>query len=281
MYMEKKKINNILKVIVLVIILALVMFPIIWMLPAAFKPRTEIFAIPNRFFPQKPTLSNLKKIFNPSSYDNWNFVNSFFATLLVSVVGVILSLFINTLTAYVFARLEFKGKKILWVYFLFSMFVPGITILITSFRVVSELRMLDTLAVLIIPGVANSYNIFFFRQFFLNVPTALEEAAILDGASKFKIYYSIFLPLSISPMIVSGASVFMGYWNSFLWPTLTITENTNIMQISQVLRILSARYTSDYGIVISGTILSLIGPLIMFAIAQRKIISGEFMSGIK
>lgn len=281
MHKRRKMIYQWLLISALVIILLLVMFPIIWMLPAAFKTRTEIFKIPNTFLPENPTIANFSKIFKPSSYDNWNFVSSFFATLFVSITGVILSLFINTLTAYVFARLDFKGKKILWIYFLFSMFVPGITILMTSFRVVSELGMLDTLAVLILPGVANSYHIFFFRQFFLSVPTALEEAAVIDGASKFRIYFSIFLPLSIAPMIVSGASVFMGYWNSFLWPTLTITENTNIMQISQVLRILHDRYSSDYGVVIAGTILSLIGPLIMFIIAQRKIISGEFMSGIK
>lgn len=275
------RITNLLLKLGLLGVIIIVLFPVIWMIPAAFKPRREVFSIPARFFPEEGTLDNFRKLFNPAFYDNWNFFHSFVATLSVAVVGVIIGLFINMLTAYVFARMEFRFKKWLWIFFIFSMFVPAITILMTSFRVVAWLGMLDSFAVLVLPGVLTSYNIFFFRQFFLGVPVALEEAAVLDGASRFKIFISIFVPLSKAPMVIVGATLFMGYWNSFLWPTLTITNNTRLMQIMQVIRILNERYANDYGVVIAATILSLIGPLIMFALAQKKIMEGVVLTGIK
>ena len=267
--------------ILVIVVLLIILFPIVWMLPGAFKSKAEIWDIPVTWLPKEFTLDNFNILFNPSPYDKWDFISSFFATLAVAATAVVLSLFFNMLTAFVFARLEFRGKKILWPYFLFSMFVPGITILLTSFEVVAKLGMLDSFWGLVLPGVLTSYNVFFFRQFFLSLPTSLEEAADIDGMNPFVIFIRLFIPLSITPMIVQGASVFMGYWNSYLWPTLTITKNVGMMQMMQVIKILNERYSDQFGVAIAGTLLSMIGPLLMFAFAQKKIVQGIAITGLK
>ena len=120
------------------------------------------------------------------------------------------------------------------------MFIPGITILLTSIKVVNMLGMMDTVFVLIIPAASNAYNIFFFRQFYLGIPENIEEAAVVDGASKFKIFYKIFLPMSVTPMVVIGVGVFMGNYNSFLWPTLTNVNQPNLAMVMQLIRLLSS-----------------------------------------
>ncbi|WP_331715593.1 carbohydrate ABC transporter permease [Tessaracoccus coleopterorum] len=117
-------------------------------------------------------------------------------TLLGAVLFTLLSLTVNSLAAYAFARLEFRFKKTLWVLVITTMFIPGMTILLTSFIVVTKLYMLDTLAVLVIPGAASAASVFFIRQFYLNIPSSLEEAAMLDGCGRLRIYFSLFLPLS-------------------------------------------------------------------------------------
>lgn len=276
--MKKKK--AIIYTIVGFVVAAVLLFPIIWMLPAAFKPRAELFGIPNTFFPKDPTLDNFTKVFQ-MKLNGYGFVRSLFVTLLVATGATALSLAVNTMAGYVFARLNFRGKNVLWIYFLCTMFIPGITILLTSIKVVNMLGMMDTVFVLIIPAASNAYNIFFFRQFYLGIPENIEEAAVVDGASKFKIFYKIFLPMSVTPMVVIGVGVFMGNYNSFLWPTLTIVNQPNLAMVMQVIRLLSSSYASRFGIVIAATVMSLIIPLTVFGVFQKKIIEGIAITGMK
>ncbi len=265
---------------VTVLVIAIILFPIIWMLPAAFKSRREIWQIPNTFWPEDFTWSNFEKIFT-LDHNGYNFMQSLGATLLVASVSVVCSLAVNMIAAYVFARLEFRGKKFLWVYFIATMFIPSITILLTSIRVVSVLGMTDTIWVLIVPGLVSGYNVFFFRQFYLGMPASLEEAAAIDGCSPLKIFLRIFLPMSVTPMIIIGVSTFMGYWNSFMWPTLTIVNNSSLAQVMQVIRVLKTSYSGEYGVVIAATLLAIIPPLLIFAIFQKKIVAGIAISGLK
>lgn len=266
--------------VVVVFVIVAILFPIIWMLPAAFKTKKEIWALPNTFFPKDPTLDNFEKIFT-LDHNGYNFLSSVFYTFLVATLSVIGSLTVNMMAAYAFARLEFRGKSFLWCYFIVTMFIPGITILLTSIKVVNLLHMTDTLAVLILPGLVAGYNIFFFRQFYYGIPQSIEEAAVLDGSSRFGVFLKIFLPMSVTPMVIIGVSTFMGYWNSFMWPTLTIVNNSEIAQVMQVIRVLNSSYAGEYGIVIAATIIAISVPLIIFAVFQKKIVEGIAISGLK
>lgn len=278
--MRTRKSTKIILSIVAVLVAAIIAFPVIWMIPAAFKSKAELFSIPNTFLPKEFTLSNFAKVFqvdvNGSTY-----LKALGSTTIVALVSTFFSLLINMFAGYVFARFEFRGKKLLWAFVMFSMFIPGITIMLTSIRMVNILHMNDTLWVLIVPGLANSYNIFFFRQFYLSVPPNIEEAALMDGESKFMMFFRIFLPMSTTPMVIIGIGTFMGSWNNFIWPTLTVTNNTEITQIMQIIRSLNGSYQGEYGVVIAATLMSLIIPITLFAIFQRRILEGISLTGMK
>lgn len=276
----KKKIKKFIWILIGVLVAAVIAFPIVWILPAVFKDKSELFRIPNTFFPENFTLENIIKVLQVDINDT-TLLQSIGATLLVAILSTFFSLFINMFAAYAFARLDFRGKNFLWVYVMFSMFIPGITIQLTSIRVVNILNLVDTIGVLIIPGLANAYNIFFFRQFFYGIPESIEEAAMIDGASRLGIFFRIFLPMSTTPMVIIGMGVFMGAWNSFVWPTLTITNNPKITQIMQIIRSLNASYSGEYGVVIAATLISLIIPIALFAIFQKKILEGISLTGLK
>ena len=276
----KNRLVRIAKVVMTLLVIAIILFPIVWMLPAAFKDRTELFAIPNKFFPEEWSFENFEKVFK-LTLNGYNFGSSLLATLFVTVVATALSLFINMMAGYVFARIEFPLKNVIWWYVLITIFIPGIPILLTSIRVVNILELTDTVWVLIIPGVVSAYNIFYFRQFFLSIPKSLEDAALLDGLGHFGTFWHIFRPMSTTPMIVIGISVFMGYWNSFMWPTLTISDNPKIAQVTQIIRVLSDAYAGDYGVVVAASLVSIAIPLVIYMIFQKKILEGIATTGLK
>jgi len=279
--MKTTKVNIIGKVIgyfcgCLLIFLAV--FPFIWMVVSSFKTKAEVFAIPLQLLPE---------IWNPVNYiaifgdKNFPMMTSLLATFSVAASAVVLSLTLCTMAAYAFARIQFKFKRLLFGICISTMFIPGIAILITSFLVVHAIGMLNTWWVLVLPGLVSGYNIFFFRQFYLNMPTGLEEAALIDGCSRFKIYTSIYIPLSVPPLVVLGAGAFIGYWNSYLWPAMTVPSNKELMQVIQVLRSYSTFYGNDYGAVLAGATVAAIPPIILFLIFQRKIVAGVVLSGLK
>ena len=162
-----------LKTVFGIVTVALALFPLAWMVIAGFKTNTEVTRTPFQFFPDVWQLDNYRAIL-----DDPAFIRTLAITGLGAVLFTALSLTVNSLAAYAFARLEFSGKRILWVIVISTMFIPGMTILLTSFIVVTKLHMLDTLAVLILPGAAAAVHIFFIRQFYLNIPSSLEEAAM-------------------------------------------------------------------------------------------------------
>lgn len=278
----KKRIRTGIDIFIAVLITAIIMFPIIWMIPAAFKPRGELFSVPNHFLPQAPTLDNFKAVFN-MKLNNYNFVKSMLVTTGIAVASTVLSLAVNILAGYAFARIEFRFKKVLWIFFIVTMFVPGITIQLTSIKVVTALNMINTAWVLIVPWLSNSYQIFFFRQFYLGIPNSIDEAAAIDGCSRFKSFLKVTLPMSATPLIVLGVGNFMGAYNSYIWPVLTISDNPDLTMVMQIIQLIKSSMVSRYGfgIVIAATLMSIIVPIVIFAIFQKKIIAGLATTGLK
>lgn len=257
---------------------AVALFPLFWMIISTFKSSKEILkANPLRFFPSVWTVENYQKLFSDTTYP---FLQSLGSTAFVAVTAALLSVTINSMAAYAFARLEFRGKTTLWRIAIFAMYIPGITILVTSFVVVNSLGMLDSYAVLILPGLAGAYAIFFFRQFFLAMPMAVEEAALIDGASRFRIFWNIFIPNAKSPYVIMGTGAFLSYWNSFLWPAMTVTS-AKYVQVMQVIRSYNNMYANSYGVVLAGSALAAIPPILCFLCFQKYIVKGLMISGIK
>ncbi|OZB95386.1 carbohydrate ABC transporter permease [Paenibacillus sp. XY044] len=257
------------------LITVMALFPLLWVIIAGFKEKAEVLATPFRFFPKKWMVQNYTDILGDPA-----FLKSMAVTFGGAVLFAVLSLVVNSLAAYVFARLEFRLKGFLWVYVIITMFIPGMAILLTSFIVVNKMGMLDTLAVLVLPGVASAGHMFFVRQFYLNIPLALEEAALIDGAGRIRIFTHIFIPMSFPVFVIVGIGSYLAYWNSFVWPTMTVT-NPDLFQIMQYLYTFRSERSTEMGMLMAGSALSCLPTIILFLFFQKHIISGIKISGLK
>lgn len=285
---RQRQINNALIKTGLYIIVILVLFslfvPLFFMVISMFKGRQEIFSLDFHVFPQVWTIDNFSRLFYLQyTTVGVNFLQSFGMTLLVAFLGMAFSLFVNSIAGYAFARLNFPLKKTLFVIVISTMFIPNITILLTSISVVSSLNMMNTIWVLVIPGVANAYNIFFFRQFYLGFPKDYDEAARVDGCNSIQIFFKIYLPNSITPMVIMGAGTFIGYFNSYLWPTLTI--DTEHKGLTQIMTLINSLYgdssTLGYGAVLAASFIAILPAVVVFFIVQRFIRDGIALTGVK
>ncbi|OCT12591.1 ABC transporter permease [Paenibacillus pectinilyticus] len=254
---------------------AVALFPLVWMFLAGFKSEDEVLSTPVKLLPTHWLLENYKSILT----DN-HFTISLFMTFLGAIISTFLCLCVNSTAAYAFARLEFRFKKLIWSYMIVTMFIPAIAVLVPQFVIVSKLGILNTLTVLIIPGVAQAIHIFFLRQFYLNTPKALEEAALIDGANRYQIYYYLFLPLSKGPFTIVGIAAFLGYWNNFIWPVMTVSDE-RLFQVQQLLASFSSLHKTEWSLLMAGATVVALPPIILFFIFQRHIIQGIKISGLK
>lgn len=264
------------KALVGLLFLLAALFPLAWMVIAGFKAKTEVLSTPFQFFPEVWHWENYAKILADGT-----FLRTLGWTFLGAILFTLLSLTVNSLAAYAFARLQFRFQRTLWVAVITTMFIPGMTILLTSFIVVTRLAMLDTLAVLVIPGAASAASVFFIRQFYLNIPASLEEAAMLDGCGRFAIFVRIFLPLSKPPFVVMGITAFLAYWNSYVWPIMTITSPEKFVLQQYLAEFRTGRGSSELGLLMAGSVLAAAPVVILFLIFQRQIIGNIKMAGLK
>lgn len=263
------------KVILSAVFIIASLFPLAWMVIAGFKSKTEVVETPFQFFPEAWLWQNYAQILADPTFLQ-TLVWTFFGAVLFTVG----SLAVNSLAAYAFARLDFRFKGTIWAIVITTMFIPGMTILLTSFIVVTRLSMLDTLAVLVIPGLASAAMVFFIRQFYLNIPKSLEEAAMLDGCGRWGIFVRIFLPLSKPPFVVMGITAFLAYWNSYVWPILTITSPERFV-LQQYLATFRSERSTELGLLMAGSVLAAAPVIILFLIFQRQIIGNIKMAGLK
>lgn len=270
--------------IVLAFVLFFLFLPLFLTIISMFKTKKEVFPAEFQLFPNEWTFENFSRLLYLQHYTiGINFFSSLAMTLLVAALGTVFSLFVNSLAGYAFARLNFPGKKVIWVVVIMTMFIPGITILLTSIEVVAALGMMNTIWVLVVPGVASAYNIFFFRQFYLGFPKDYDESARVDGCNSFSIFFRIYLPSSSTPMVIMGAGTFMGYFNAYLWPTLTIDgDHKGLAQIMTTINKLFNDATQlGYGAVLAAAFVALIPAVIIFIIVQRYIKEGIALTGVK
>lgn len=251
------------------------LLPLAWLAVAGFKSKTEVVRTPFQFFPEVWRWQNYQQILSDPAFSR---------TLMVTFAGAVmfaaLSLTVNALGAYVFARLEFSFKRTIWTIVLATMFVPHMAILLTSFIVVTKLQMLDTLAVLVVPGAASAAHVFFLRQFYLSIPLALEEAALIDGASRWQIFRSIFLPMSRPALTVVGITSFLVFWNAYVWPVMVITS-PDLFQVQQYLATFRSERSTELGLLMAGSALAALPAIILFLIFQRYIMAGVKIAGLK
>ncbi|MFW7432382.1 carbohydrate ABC transporter permease [Vagococcus carniphilus] len=253
----------------------LMVFPFVWMVLTALKTNTEAIAVPPTFFAEVPQWVNFTKIFTELNFGQF-YLNTFISTAVITVGQV----FFCSMAAYAFARLEFPFKNALFIILLSVLMVPGQIFLIPQYIIVQKLGLLDSIPALFLPGLFSAFGTFLLRQFFLTIPKEIEEAAIIDGCSRIKIFFTIIVPLSRSALISLSIFSLLYGWNSLLWP-LIINTSTEKMTLSAGLASLSGQHSTDYPLMMAGSFLAVIPLIILFLIFQKQFIEGIALSGSK
>jgi len=253
-----------------------VIVPLFYMTSMAFTPEQDQFQWPIQWIPQHPSVANFRQIFLDPTLPvaRW-FMNS----VLVATVGTLIILFISSLSAYAFARLEFPGRGLIFSILLVSLMIPSAVTLIPSFLLLRDLKLLDTYHAIWWPGAASVGGIFLLRQHFFGIPKELEDAANVDGASRFRIYWQICLPLVRSAMIALGIFTFLGFWNDLFWPLIVLSDRPNLT-LPIGLLILSQGSYIQRGLAFAGAFIGSAPPLIFYAFFQRQIIQGITTAGL-
>jgi len=261
----------------LILMGVIVLFPFYWMIISSLKTLTEYRLSVPTFFPTKIMFSNYADAFTTA-----NLGRLFLNTLYVGIVSTILSLIITILSAFAFARLEFKGKNILFAGLLATMMIPGELFTITNYSTVTNLGWINTYTVLIVPFLVSVFYIYLLRQNFLQIPNELYLAAKVDGTSDFKYLCKVMIPLSLPTLISITILKMMGAWNSYIWPRLVANDAAHRM-VTNGLRNAFKDTTGDVNYPVQMAAVALVSaPLFLVFIFLRKyIMKGVSRSGIK
>jgi multiple sugar transport system permease protein len=265
---------------VLILLTVVFVAPLLWMLSTSFKTNVEATQLPPNWIPEEfTTEESYSKIFKTGESQTpvlrW-FLNS----MVAASVHTILVLVTASMAAYALARMNFPGRKVLFATIIATLFIPQFVFLMPNYLIVDTLGWLDTLLAVIVPGAAGAFGVFFLRQFFLSMPHELEEAALIDGASRLQIFLRIILPLSKAPLATLAVLSFLTNWNDFLWP-LYVLFSPKSLTLQPGLSILQNAYTTDYAVIMAGGVVASIPVLLVFVLAQKYVIQGVSRSGLK
>jgi multiple sugar transport system permease protein len=256
--------------------LVLLVGPFLWMLLGSFRPDRELKQVPPSWLPQDPTLDNYRNLF-----DRLDFPTYFFNSAVVALVITIGNLVFCSMLGYALAKLDFPGKRVIFVLVLGTLMVPGVVTFVPLFVLVSNLGMVNTLPGLIFPFLAGPFGVFLMRQFIQSLPDELIHAARVDGAGEWRIFRSIILPLCRPALATLGILTFLTSWNNFLWP-LVVAQSEDKYTLPVALAIYSiGENRSDYGLLMAGSVVIILPVLAVFLALQRHFVRGIAMTGIK
>ena len=270
-------IKKISKYIILYGIAIAMILPFLWMISTSFKSANEIFTIPIKWIPSSFNFNNFSK-----AISSFPFVRFFMNSVTVTIFIIIGQLVTSVMAAYAFARMEFKGKNLLFVILLAGLMLPAQTIMIPMILILKELHLLNTLPGIIVPFTWSALIVFLLRQFFMKIPKEIEEAAMIDGCSTFRIVTSIVLPISKPILSTSFILIFIYAWNQYFWPLLIVNkEELYTLQLGLAYFKEVNAIETDWGALMAGTTLTLLPVIIVFVIFQKKVIESIAFSGGK
>jgi len=249
--------------------------PLLWMLSVSFMSPGEASSFPPPLFPENPTLDNYIKLFEYSSMGR-NFLNSLF----VASAATLLSLTFNVSAGYAFAKLEFKGRQLLFRWLLSALVIPAQVSMIPLFLMLKGMGLVNSWIGVLIPFVASIFGVFLVRQYALSIPTELIESARIEGASEIRIFRSIVLPLLTPILITLGLFTFLAAWNDFLWPLIVLTDSDKYT-LPIALASLSREHVQDVELMMAGAVVTVTPVLVLFLTLQRFYMSGFLAGSVK
>ena len=268
------RVRAVLSQTLLSLIALLFLFPIIWMVLSALKPSAEVFTVPPKPFGSKIMFSNFA--------DAWNYLpfgRFILNTVFVAAVGTAITLVASALSGYAFARLNFRFRGGLFVMYLSTLIVPQEVIVIPMFLIMKQLGWVNSYQALILPWAFTAFGTFLLRQFFITVPKELEEAAKLDGCGHIRILSRIFVPVSAPALAVLAVFTFITYWNSFLWPLITVSD-TNKMTVPLGLQLFLGQQGQRWELLMAASTIAMVPTIILVLALQKYLVRGIALSGL-
>lgn len=275
---RRRKVGRALSYAALIALTVVYLAPVIWMALTSLKSPHEATAVPPTLLPARATVESYEALAGASAQApvlRW-FLNS----VLAAVAHALLVLATAAPAAYALARMEFRGKRLVLAAIVSTLFIPPIVFLPSNYLIVRAFGWLDSLPALVVPPAASAFGVFFLRQFFLDIPRELEEAAALDGASRLVVFWKIVLPLSKPALATLAVLSLLSNWNDFLWP-IYVLFNPERLTLSPGLALLQAAHSTDYALVTAGAVVASAPVLAVFIAAQRYVIEGVARTGLK
>ncbi len=254
----------------------LMLFPLLWLLSTSLKsPEENIFQFPPQLWPTKPTVQNFIKVWQSTPFGQYLFNSTLVASLTVA-----LNLLFCALGAYPLARLDFRGKNLIFAGIVSTIMIPFQIVMIPLYVLAVQLGLRNSYLGIILPGIASAFGIFLLRQAFLGVPKELEEAARIDGCSELGIWWHIMIPAIRPALVTLGIFVFIGAWSDFLWP-LIILDRPEYYTLPLGVAKLAGTFSLDWRLIAAGSLISITPAIVVFLLLQKYIVPTETASGIK
>ncbi|MVA76579.1 ABC transporter permease subunit [Auraticoccus sp. F435] len=249
--------------------------PFVWQLLTSLKTQTEAITAPPTLLPQRWLWSNYAEVDSALP-----FLQQLANSAVMAGVRTVGQLVLCSLAAYAFARLRFPGRNLLFALFLSVLMVPSQLLILPQYEIIVSLGLLNTLPALVLPGLFSAFGTFLLRQFFLTIPDEIEEAALLDGAGRLRIFWSVMLPMVKPALAALAVITLMNAWNDLLWP-LVVNTDPSVLPISAGLTTLQGQYSTNYPVLMAGSLLASIPMIVVYLVLQRQFVQGIALSGSK
>jgi multiple sugar transport system permease protein len=271
----KRLTRTVLLHLVLVVAAGLTLLPLLWMLSASLMPSGEATAFGHHLLPSTVTFEHYRALFA-----RLNLARDVTNSALLAAAVTLISLVLNSMAGYAFAKLRFAGRDRIFRFLLAALVIPGQVAMLPLFLMLREMGCINTYWGVIIPGMASIFGIFLIRQYALSIPNSLLDAARIDGAGEFRIYWSLVLPVCTPILVTLAIFTFMGTWNDFLWPLIVLT-NSDMYTLPVALANLAGEHVQDTELMMAGSVLTVLPVVVLFMALQRYYIEGIMSGGVK
>lgn len=258
-----------------IVLAVIALIPFLWMISTSLKSRGALMSIPIEWIPAEPTLDGYAKAFS-----RFPFLRTIGNSLLISVAYTLITLISASMAAFAFAKLRFRGSGAILSVYIATMMIPTQVTMIPLFVVMNRLGLIDSYASVILPSMFKPFAVFLLVQQMKTIPNDYIDAARIDGAGLFQTYRKVALPLCIPTLATLAVTTFMESWNDYLWPLLMLTDR-NKMTLPIALSTLNGQYSTEYNVLMAGSLISMIPIIIIYIAAQKQFKSGLMAGGIK
>jgi multiple sugar transport system permease protein len=270
-----REVRQLLVVLLLCGAAAVALLPFVWMLSASVRTQGDLIARPDTFIPERITWENYREIWRQIPFAR-QFVNTTIFAGTIAVVSVLL----DSLAGYALARFRFRGQTAVFIVIISTLMLPPQVTLVPMYNFLVDLGWVNTFRGLIVPRTADAFGIFFMRQFFLSLPKDLEDAARIDGASELRIFARVMFPLAWPAALTIGLFNLINNWNDLLWP-LVVTTRKEMRTLPAGLALFKGEHVTNYGLLMAGSVLTLLPMVVAFLFVQRRFIEGIATTGLK